>query len=223
MLVIDEAWNLMQHEDSARFLYGLIKRARKYYLGVTTITQDVEDFVNSPYGKAIITNASLNILLKQSPSAIDNLQKLFYLTDGEKYVLLNSDIGQGLFFANNKHVAIQIIASPHEERVITTKPEEVLEMKSKDIKKETTTKGEEIGQMLKAKRKAKKGDDDVVEEAKKSVEPKEKKRKQKDQKKVETPQAKENPLATTPEEEKIIERAEDFPFGEEEKQEEEQK
>ncbi|MDD5623121.1 MAG: ATP-binding protein [Candidatus Peribacteraceae bacterium] len=125
-LVIDEAWNLMQHEDSARFLYGLIKRARKYYLGVTTITQDIEDFVNSPYGKPIITNAALQILLKQSASAVDNLQKLFYLTEGEKYLLLNSDIGQGLFFAGNKHVAIQVVASDKEKDIITTKPEEVL-------------------------------------------------------------------------------------------------
>ena len=128
-LVIDEAWNLMQHDDSARFLYGIVKRARKYYLGITTITQDVEDFVNSPYGKPIITNSALQILLKQSPTAVDQLQKLFYLTDGEKYVLLNSGVGQGIFFAGNKHVAIQIIASPDEARVITTKPEEVLAQK----------------------------------------------------------------------------------------------
>lgn len=125
-LVIDEAWNLMQHDDSARFLYGLIKRARKYYLGVTTITQDVEDFVNSPYGKPIVTNAQMQVLLKQSPTAVDNLQKLFYLTDGEKYLLLNSDVGQGLFFAGNKHVAIQVVASPEEAAIITTKPEEVI-------------------------------------------------------------------------------------------------
>lgn len=125
-LVIDEAWNLMQYDDSAKFLYGLIKRARKYYLGVTTITQDVEDFVNSPYGKPVVTNAQLQILLKQSPTAVDNLQKLFYLTDGEKYLLLNSEVGQGLFFAGNKHVAIQIVASPEEAEVITTKPEEVI-------------------------------------------------------------------------------------------------
>src|SRR3989338_722652 len=129
-LVIDEAWNLLQHDDSARFLYGLIKRARKYYLGVTTITQDVEDFVNSPYGKPIITNAALQILLKQSASAVDNLQKLFYLTDGEKYLLLNSDVGQGLFFAGNRHVAIQIVASPKEQAIITTKPEEVLALRA---------------------------------------------------------------------------------------------
>ena len=129
-LVIDEAWNLMQHEDSARFLYGLVKRARKYYLGITTITQDVEDFVNSPYGKPIITNSSLQILLKQSPIAVENLQRLFSLTDGEKYVLLNSAVGQGIFFAGAKHVAIQIIASPEESNVITTKPEEVLARKA---------------------------------------------------------------------------------------------
>ncbi|MBT5236882.1 DUF87 domain-containing protein [Candidatus Peregrinibacteria bacterium] len=144
-LVIDEAWNLMQYDDSARFLYGLIKRARKYYLGVTTITQDVEDFINSPYGKPIITNASLQILLKQSPTAVDNLQKLFYLTDGEKYLLLNSDVGQGLFFAGNKHVAIQIVASPQEEQIITTNPEEVLAIrKAKERQDEAKRKGEEL-------------------------------------------------------------------------------
>lgn len=136
LLVIDEAWNLLQYEDSARFLYGLIKRARKYYLGVTTITQDVEDFVNSPYGKPIITNSSFQILLKQSPSAVDNLQKLFYLTDGEKYLLLNSGVGQGLFFAENKHVAIQIVASPEEEKLITTKPDEVLKKQAKKAEAE---------------------------------------------------------------------------------------
>jgi conjugal transfer ATP-binding protein TraC len=126
ILVIDEAWNLMQHEDSARFLYGIVKRARKYYLGVTTITQDVDDFVESPFGKPIITNSALQILLKQSPTTVDNLQKLFYLTDGEKYVLLNSDVGQGIIFAGYKHVALEIIASPEESKLITTKPSEVL-------------------------------------------------------------------------------------------------
>ena len=139
MLVIDEAWNLIQYEDSARFLYGLIKRARKYYLGVTTITQDVEDFVNSPYGKPIITNAALQILLKQSPSAVDNLQKIFYLTEGEKYLLLNSDVGQGLFFAGNRHVAIQIVASPKEAQIISTKPEDILAHKQQEkLEKERT-------------------------------------------------------------------------------------
>lgn len=126
MLVIDEAWNLMQFEDSARFLYGIAKRARKYYLGVTTITQDVDDFVESPFGKPIITNSSLQILLKQSPATVDSLQKLFYLTDGEKYLLLNSDVGQGILFAGYKHVALQIIAGPEETKLITTKPTEVM-------------------------------------------------------------------------------------------------
>lgn len=126
ILVIDEAWNLMQHEDSARFLYGIVKRARKYYLGVTTITQDIDDFVESPFGKPIITNSSLQMLLKQSPTTVDNLQKLFYLTDGEKYVLLNSEVGQGILFAGYKHVAMQVIASPDESALITTKPSEVM-------------------------------------------------------------------------------------------------
>jgi hypothetical protein len=126
MLIIDEAWSLMQHEDSAKFLFGLVKRARKYYLGVTTITQDVEDFVSSAYGKPIITNSSLQLLLKQSPSAIEPLTKIFNLTEGEKYMLLNSGVGQGLFFAGLKHVAIQVIASFSEDKIVTTNPEELL-------------------------------------------------------------------------------------------------
>lgn len=126
IMVIDEAWTMMQYEDSARFLYGLVKRARKYYLGITTITQDVEDFAKSSYGKPIISNSSLQLLLKQSPASIEALQKIFNLTEGEKYLLLNSGIGQGLFFAGNKHVAIQIIASYTEDKIITTNPEEIL-------------------------------------------------------------------------------------------------
>jgi len=126
ILVIDEAWSLMQHEDSARFLYGLVKRARKYYLGVTTITQDVEDFIQNSFGKPIITNSSLQLLLKQAPAALEMLQKIFNLTEGEKYMLLNSGIGQGLFFAGNKHVAIQVIASYGEDKLVTTNPEEIL-------------------------------------------------------------------------------------------------
>lgn len=130
ILVIDEAWCLMQHEDSAKFLYGLVKRARKYYLGVTTITQDVEDFIANKYGKPIITNSSLQLLLKQAPSAIEPLAKVFNLTEGEKYMLLNSGIGQGLFFAGLKHVAIQVIASYSEDKLVTTDPQEILKMKS---------------------------------------------------------------------------------------------
>ena len=126
LLVVDEAWTMMQHEDAAKFLYGLVKRARKYYLGITTITQDVEDFLRSPYGKPVVTNAAMQLLLKQSPSSIDVLQKTFNLTDGEKYMLLNSGVGQGLFFADNKHVAIQVIASYGENQIVTTNPEEIL-------------------------------------------------------------------------------------------------
>jgi type IV secretory pathway VirB4 component len=130
MLVIDEAWTMMQHEDSAKFLFGLVKRARKYYLGVTTITQDVEDFSKSSYGKPIITNSSMQLLLKQSPTAIDLLQDIFNLTEGEKYLLLNSGIGQGLFFAGNKHVALQVIASYTENEIVTTDPKELLAQRS---------------------------------------------------------------------------------------------
>jgi hypothetical protein len=171
-LVIDEAWNLMQYDDSAKFLYGLIKRARKYYLGVTTITQDVEDFVNSPYGKPVVTNAQLTILLKQSPTAVDNLQKLFYLTDGEKYLLLNSDVGQGLFFAGNKHVAIQIVASPEESAVITTKPDEVIANKDKteaDEKKAEKENQEETKKEESQEAKEKESDGEAKEEKEKAT------------------------------------------------------
>lgn len=126
LLIVDEAWTMMQHEDSAKFLFGLVKRARKYYLGITTITQDVEDFIKSPYGKPIVTNSSMQLLLKQSPASINLLQKVFNLTEGEKYMLLNSGVGQGLFFAGLKHVAIQIIASYTEDKIVTTNPEEIL-------------------------------------------------------------------------------------------------
>ncbi len=129
LLVIDEAWWMMKSEDTASFLYGLAKRGRKYYLGMATITQDVEDFLKSPYGLPIITNSSIQMLLKQSPSSIDIVQKTFNLTDEEKYLLLESDVGEGIFFAGLKHVAIKIIASYTEEQIITTKPSEVLAMK----------------------------------------------------------------------------------------------
>ena len=122
MLVIDEAWNIMQYEDSARFVFGLVKRARKYNLGVTTITQDVEDFVTSQYGKAIVTNSSIQLLLKQSPASIDVLQNVFKLTEQEKYILLQASVGQGLFFAWTEHVWIHILASYFEEKIISTDP-----------------------------------------------------------------------------------------------------
>jgi conjugal transfer ATP-binding protein TraC len=122
ILVIDEAWNVMQHEDSARFLFWLVKRARKYNLGITTITQDVEDFISSPYGKPIVTNSSIQILLKQSSASIDVLQNVYKLTEQEKYILLNAAVWQGLFFAGTEHVWIQVVASFYEEQVVTTDP-----------------------------------------------------------------------------------------------------
>jgi type IV secretory pathway VirB4 component len=126
LMIVDEAWTMMQHEDSAKFLFGLVKRARKYYLGITVINQDVEDFMKSPYGKPIVSNSAMALLLKQSPASIAVLQKTFNLTEGEKYMLLNSGVGQGLFFAGMKHVAMQIIASYTEDKIVTTNPEEIL-------------------------------------------------------------------------------------------------
>jgi type IV secretory pathway VirB4 component len=134
VLVIDEAWWMMQREDSAKFIFALVKRCRKYYLGVTTITQDVNDFLTSPYGKAIVTNSSLQLLLKQSPAAIDLVQKTFLLTEGEKYLLLESGLGEGIFFAGNKHVAIKVVASYSEDQLITSDPRQLLEIE--EAKKE---------------------------------------------------------------------------------------
>lgn len=129
LLVIDEAWWMMKSDDTASFLTGLVKRGRKYYLGVATITQDVGDFLKSPYGLPIITNSSIQVLLKQSPTNIDNLQKVFNLTDEEKYLLLESDVGEGIFFAGLKHVAIKVIASYTEDQIITSDPSQVLAQK----------------------------------------------------------------------------------------------
>ena len=129
ILVVDEAWWLMQTSDGASFLYGTAKRARKYWLGVTTITQDVNDFMKSEYGQPIIANSSLQILMKQSPATIDIVQKTFNLTEEEKYLLVEGAVGEGLFFAGQKHVAIKIVASYGEDQLITTAPEEVLKIK----------------------------------------------------------------------------------------------
>ncbi len=129
ILVVDEAWWIMQSEDGSSFLYGICKRARKYWLGVTTITQDVSDFMKSSYGQPIITNSSLQFLMKQSPATIDVVKKTFNLTEEEKYMLLESAVGEGLFFAGMKHVALRVTASYAEEQIITTAPEEVLKIK----------------------------------------------------------------------------------------------
>ena len=128
ILVLDEAWILMQFEDSARFVFGIAKRARKYYLGLTTITQDVADFMNYPYGKPIVTNSSMQLLLKQSPAAVDIVAETFFLTEGEKYLLLESEVGEGIFFAGLKHAAIKIYASYVEDQIITTDPKQLLEL-----------------------------------------------------------------------------------------------
>jgi len=129
ILVIDEAWWMMKYKDSASFLFGLVKRARKYYLGVTTITQDVEDFLHSDYGRPIVTNSSIQLLLKQSPSSIEAVQKAFNLTEAESALLLEAPVGEGLIFAGLKHAAIKIIPSYTEDQIITTNPEQLLELK----------------------------------------------------------------------------------------------
>jgi len=130
LLVIDEAWWMMKSEDTASFLYSVAKRGRKYYLGVATITQDVEDFLKSSYGRPILANSSLQLLLKQSPTSINVLQQTFDLTDEEKYLLLEAGVGEGLFFAGLKHVAIKVIASYTEDQIITSDPSQLLAIKA---------------------------------------------------------------------------------------------
>lgn len=129
LLVVDEAWWMMKSDDTAAFLYALAKRGRKYYLGIATITQDVNDFLKSPYGLPIMTNSSIQVLLKQSPTSIDSVQKAFNLTDEEKFLLLESGVGEGIFFAGMKHVAIRSIASYTEEQIITSDPGQILAIK----------------------------------------------------------------------------------------------
>ncbi len=138
ILVIDEAWWLMQAEDSAKFIFALVKRCRKYYLGVTTITQDVNDFLTSPYGQAIVTNSSLQLLLRQSPASIDLVARVFLLTQSEKYLLLEAGKGEGIFFAGDRHAAIQVVASYTEDSIITTDPRQLLEIEEerKKLKEE---------------------------------------------------------------------------------------
>lgn len=127
ILIVDEAWYFMKYPDSANFLHSIAKRARKYFLGLTTISQNVEDFIATDLGKAIITNSSIQILMKQHPAAIDKVADVFYLSEGEKQLLLSADIGEGLFFAGRNHVAIQVVSSPEEHNLVTTSPKEILE------------------------------------------------------------------------------------------------
>jgi type IV secretory pathway VirB4 component len=128
LLIVDEAWQMMEYEDAAKFMYSIAKRARKYYLGLTTITQDVEDFLGSKYGRAIVTNSSLQLLLKQSPASIESIGKTFNLTQGERSLLLESGVGEGLFFAGVNHVAIKVIASYTEDQIVTTSPKQIQEL-----------------------------------------------------------------------------------------------
>ena len=147
LLVVDEAWWMMKSEDTASFLFGIAKRGRKYYLGLAAITQDVGDFLRSPYGIPMITNSSIQLLLKQSPTAINLLQQTFSLTDEEKYLLLESDVGEGIFFAGVKHVAIKIIASYTEDQIITSDPSQLLSIKKA---KQAEAVAEEEGSVINA-------------------------------------------------------------------------
>ncbi len=127
LIVADEAWVMMQHEEAANFMYSMAKRIRKYYGGLTTITQDINDFMSTKKGQAIVSNSSIQLLMKQAPSSIDIVSDTFYLTENEKHFLLECNVGEGIFFAGNKRAAILVVASHNEEKIVTTKPEEVLE------------------------------------------------------------------------------------------------
>ncbi len=129
LMIVDEAWTMMQYEDSAKFIFGIAKRARKYYLGLTTISQDVDEFLGSKYGKAVVTNASLKMLLKQNSAAIDLITHVFNLSSGERNFLLNARRGEGIFFADQNHVAIKVISNKAEHRLITSDPKELEKMK----------------------------------------------------------------------------------------------
>ena len=133
LMVVDEAWHMMRFSDSAQFLWSIVKRARKYYLGITTITQDVEDFLAQDIGKAIVTNSALRVLFKQSPAAIDKIGDVFYLSQGERQLLLGASVGNGIFFAGNNHAPIKVVASPEEHRLITTRPQELIQQQNKKL------------------------------------------------------------------------------------------
>ncbi len=139
LLIVDEAWYMMQSEDSAKFMYSIAKRARKYYLGLSTITQDVADFLNNDMGKAIISNSSIQMLMMQSPTAVEKLQQVFNLSDGEKNFLLSCDQGQGLFFAGSNHVGIQVLSSVSEHELITSDPKDLEKLRAKEGQTDTRT------------------------------------------------------------------------------------
>jgi conjugal transfer ATP-binding protein TraC len=143
LLVLDEAWYMMKYGDSASFVYSIAKRARKYYLGLTTATQDVEDFLSSDFGKAVLSNSSIQMLLKQSPSEVDLVTRVFYLTAGEKELLLTANVGEGLFFAGQSHVAMQIIAAPFEHNMITSNPQELEQIQEDKVLAQEVAAGEQ--------------------------------------------------------------------------------
>lgn len=139
LVLVDEAWILMKYKDSSDFLFSLVKRARKYYMGVTLISQDVEDFITSSQGRAIVNNSAMRLLLKQSPAAVDKLAEVFKLTESEKLILREAKVGQGIFFAGENHVAMEVIASYEEEQLITTNPAELLAMKQAEAERAAST------------------------------------------------------------------------------------
>ena len=137
---------MMQHEDSGKFLYALAKRCRKYYMGLTIISQDVEDFIASKYGRSVINNSSMQLLMKQSTASIDKISSIFGLTEGEKFLLLECEVGEGLFFAGLNHVAIKVIASYTEDQLITTDPRQLLEMQAAAAQQAKQNQGGETDQ-----------------------------------------------------------------------------
>ncbi|GIW62161.1 MAG: hypothetical protein KatS3mg089_1013 [Patescibacteria group bacterium] len=139
LLILDEGWYMMKYEDSASFVYSIAKRARKYYLGLTTATQDVEDFLKTDYGKAVLTNSSIQILLKQGTAEVDIVGETFYLSEGERELLLSADIGEGLFFAGQNHVAMKVLAAPFEHELITSNPQEIIEREQQNLSQENAT------------------------------------------------------------------------------------
>ncbi len=166
ILVIDEAWYFMKHQDSASFIHGMVKRARKYYLGITTITQDVEDFINNDYGRAIVTNASIQFLMKQSTAAIPVLSETFYLSEGERQLLMAADVGEGIFFAGSNHVALRVVASEDEHDIITTDPAELVKKKMLKDKQAQTLQEQKIDiNKLFTQTEAKKSSPEVPEES----------------------------------------------------------
>lgn len=148
VLVLDEAWYMMKYQDSASFVYSIAKRARKYYLGMTTATQDVEDFLKTDYGKAVLTNSSIQMLLKQGTAEVDMVSETFFLSEGEKELLLSADIGEGLFFAGQNHVAMKVLAAPFEHDLITSNPEELLKQKQNAAAAPESTLENNINQLI---------------------------------------------------------------------------